>query len=104
MEPYKVEFDSLPWEEPISGVRVKVFRDGQKQVRLAEFSSEFVEPQWCEKGHMGFVLKGELEIDFHGTLVRYAEGTCIFIPQGASHGHKARSLTQSTLLFLVEDV
>jgi quercetin dioxygenase-like cupin family protein len=104
MEPYKVEFDSLPWEVPMSGVRVKVFRDGQKQMRLAEFSSKFVEPHWCEKGHIGFVLRGELEIDFHGTLVRYAEGSGIFIPQGATHGHKARSVTTSVLLFLVEDV
>ena len=104
MELYKVEFDSLPWETPMPGVRMKVFRDGQKQMRLAEFSSDFVEPHWCEKGHIGFVLRGELEIDFHGTLVRYTEGTGIFIPRGADHGHKARSLTPSVLLFLVEEV
>ena len=104
MEPYKVEFDSLPWETPMSGVRVKVFRDGQRQMRLAEFSSKFVEPHWCEKSHIGFVLRGELEINFLGTLVRYPEGSGISIPQGAAHGHKARSVTPSVLLFLVEDV
>ena len=60
MEPYKEEFDSLPWEAPMAGVRVKVFRDGQRQMRIAEFSSEFVEPHWCEKSHIGFVLQGEL--------------------------------------------
>jgi len=60
MEPYKIEFDSLPWETPMSGVRFKVFSDGQRQMRLAEFSSEFVEPHWCEKGHIGLVLRGEL--------------------------------------------
>ena len=104
MELYKVEFDSLAWETPMSGVRVKMVRNGNKQVRLAEFSSEFVETQWCEKGHIGFVLKGELEIDFFGTIVRYTEGSGIFIPQGVTHGHKARSVTPSVLLFLVEDV
>lgn len=104
MQPYKAEFDSLPWDTSIPGVRVKVFRDGQKQMRLAEFSSEFVEQQWCEKGHIGFVLRGELEIDFLGKLVRYPEGSGISIPQGTTHGHKARSVTSSVLLFLVEDV
>lgn len=86
------------------GVRFKVFSDGQRQMRLAEFSSEFVEPNWCEKGHLGFVLRGELEIDFHGRRVRYAEGSGIYIPKGAAHAHKARSLTPSAVLFLVEDV
>ncbi len=103
MEPYKVEFDSLPWETPMPGVRFKVFSDGQRQMRLAEFSSEFVELHWCAKGHIGFVLHGELEIDFRSQCVRYAEGAGIFIPKGADHGHKARSLTPRVLLFLVEE-
>lgn len=103
MEPYKVEFDSLPWETPMPGVRFKVFSDGQRQIRLAEFSMEFVEPHWCEKGHIGFVLRGELEVDFRGERIRYAEGSGIFIPKGASHGHKARSITSSVLLFLAEE-
>jgi hypothetical protein len=29
MEPYKVELDSLVWETPMSGVRIKAFRDEQ---------------------------------------------------------------------------
>ncbi|HXU92499.1 MAG TPA: hypothetical protein VFP33_02465 [Gallionella sp.] len=61
-------------------------------------------PDWCEKGHVGFVIQGELEIDFHGHLVRYPEGSGIFIPAGAESGHKARSITPSVLLFLVEDI
>jgi quercetin dioxygenase-like cupin family protein len=85
------------------GARFKVFGDAAKQMRLVEFTSEFVEPHWCEKGHVGFVLQGELEVDFHGQVVRYGEGSGIFIPPGPSNGHKGRSLTPSVLLFLVED-
>ena len=73
-------------------------------MRLVEFTCEFVEAHWCEKGHVGFVLRGEVEIDFDGQIVRYAEGSGIFIPKGASTKHKARSLTPSVQLFLVEDV
>lgn len=104
MEPYKVIFDALEWQTPMPGARFKAHNDGTKQMRLLEFTSEFVEPHWCEKGHYGFVVQGELEIDFHGRCVRYAEGAGIFIPAGLSHGHKARSLTPSVRLFLVEDV
>lgn len=86
------------------GARFKIFGDGRKQMRLLEFTSGFVEPHWCEKGHIGFVLTGELEIDFDGRIVRYGEGAGIFIPMGAATRHKARSVTPSVRLFLVEDV
>ena len=71
MEPCKVVFDSLAWQAVLPGARFKVFGDGKQQMRLLEFTSEFVEPEWCEKGHVGFVLQGELEIDFVGKIVRY---------------------------------
>jgi mannose-6-phosphate isomerase-like protein (cupin superfamily) len=104
VEPCKVVFESLEWQVAMPGARFKVFGDGQKQMRLVEFTSEFAEPHWCEKGHVGFVLRGELEIDFDGQIVRYGQGSGIFIPMGASTKHKARSVTPSVQLFLVEDV
>lgn len=104
MEQYRILFDQVEWQDALPGARFKVCRDGNKQVRLLEFTSEFVEPDWCEKGHAGLVLKGELEIDFHGRLVRYPEGSALMIPAGATCGHKARSIAPVTQLFLVEDV
>lgn len=97
-------FDAMDWQNGIPGARFKAFRSGSKQLRLLEFTSEFAEPDWCEKGHIGLVVQGELEIDFHGTIVRYPERSGLFIPAGAASGHKARSVTQTVLLFLVEDI
>ncbi|MDP1611152.1 MAG: hypothetical protein Q8M11_08830 [Sulfuritalea sp.] len=104
MEKCKVVFDFLEWQEAMPGARFKIYSDGKKQMRLLEFTSEFVEPHWCEKGHIGFVLNGELEIDFDGQIVSYSPGAGIFIPTGALTKHKARSITPSVQLFLVEDV
>lgn len=104
MERCKVVFESLEWQAPMPGIRFKVFGDGRRQVRLVEFTSTFVELQWCEKGHMGVVMRGELEIDFDGQIVRYRQGSGIFIPTGASTKHKARSVTPTVQLFLVEDI
>jgi quercetin dioxygenase-like cupin family protein len=104
MPTFKVDFESLDWQSPLPGARSKVYRDGPKQLRLVEITSEFVEPQWCEKGHVGFVLSGALEIDFRGQLVSYPEGSGIFIPPGPSGAHKARSVTPLVRLVLVEDV
>ena len=104
MEKYKLDFESLPWETPVPGLRVKTINDGNKQIRLAEFSSVFEESKWCEKGHVGIVIQGELEIDFHGTLIQYSMGNAISIPRGVDHRHKARSITPTTTLFLVEEI
>ncbi len=104
MEQYRVMFDSLEWQSSIHGARFKAFRSGDKQLRLVEFTDQFVELEWCEKGHIGYVIQGELEIDFHGHLVRYPEGSGIFIPAGSASGHKARSITPAVLLILVEEI
>ena len=104
MEQHRILFDALEWQDGIHGARFKVFRSGTKQLRLLEFTSGFVEPDWCEKGHVGFVIQGELEIDFYGSIVRYPQGSGIFIPAGAASGHRVRSNTSLVLLFLVEDV
>jgi ribosomal protein S18 acetylase RimI-like enzyme/quercetin dioxygenase-like cupin family protein len=103
-ETHPVRFDALPWQSTMPGARFKVFGDGRKQMRLVEFTSEFVEPHWCEKGHVGWVLEGELEVDFRGRVVRYAAGSGIFIAAGPASAHKARAVTPAVRLFLVEDV
>ena len=101
---FKVDFELLDWQASLPGARFKVHRDGTRQIRLVEITSEFVEPQWCEKGHIGFVLSGILEIAFQGQAITYPEGSGIFIPSGPDSAHKARSVTAAVRLVLVEDV
>jgi quercetin dioxygenase-like cupin family protein len=103
MEKYRILFDQIEWQSPQPGVRFKVARDGPTQVRLVEFSPGFVEAMWCEMGHVGFVLSGDLEIDFSGHVVRFPEGSALLIPAGPRHAHKARVLTPLVRLFLVEE-
>ena len=104
MEPSRILFDEIEWQSPQPGARFKVFRDGARQVRLLELTSEFVESEWCEKEHIGFVVAGELEIDFSGHVVRFPQGSALLIPPGATHAHKARAVTPIVRLFLVEEI
>ena len=104
MPDYKIDFDLLKWESPIAGLRFKRYISGGKQVRYVEYSSEFVEPDWCTKGHVGYVIAGEIEIDFNGNVVRYKSGDAIFIPAGDDNRHKARIISEVAKVFLVEDV
>jgi quercetin dioxygenase-like cupin family protein len=104
MEPSKIDFHTLEWQSPLPGARFKERRADGKKIRLVEFTSEFVEPQWCEKGHIGMVLEGILEVDFHGSVITYRQGEGLCIPAGHQGAHKARSRTPVVRLFLVEDV
>jgi quercetin dioxygenase-like cupin family protein len=104
VSPFRIDFDGLEWQSTLPGARFKVHREGSRQIRLVEFTAEFVEPDWCEKGHVGVVLDGDLEIDFRGRVIPFPRGSGIFIPAGPAGAHKARSTTPVARLVLVEDV
>jgi hypothetical protein len=104
MEKYKVDFKAMPWEKPAVGVRFKAYERDDRKLRLAEFTKEFVESDWCTKGHIGYVLEGQMEIDFDGTVIMFVPGDGLFVPAGEKHKHKANVLTDTMKIILVEDV
>lgn len=101
MDRTRIDFASLPWNSPAAGVRFKIHKHGNTQLRFVEFTRDFVEADWCARGHMGYVLEGRLEIDFQGTVVEFVAGDGLFIEPGRKH--KAHVVTESALLFLVEE-
>jgi len=101
---YKVDFESMEWETPVAGVRFKAFERAGKKLRLVEFAKEFVEPDWCVKGHTGYILEGKMEIDFNGESIVFGPGDGVFIPVGQDHKHKGKVLTDVVKAILVEDV
>ena len=60
---YKVDFDIIEWESPMEGIRHKIYSFQKKKLRLVEYNKK-MPPHWCEKGHIGYVLQGEMEIKF----------------------------------------
>ena len=101
---YKIDFESMQWESPGFGVRFKVFQQDGRKLRLVEFSKEFVELDWCTYGHIGFVLEGQIEIDFDGKVITFGPGDGLFIPSGQEHKHKGKVLTDLVKVILAEDV
>ena len=103
MEQYKIDFESTEWETPAVGVKFKAYEQGGEKLRLVEFAKEFVEPDWCTKGHIGYILEGQMEIDFDGKVIVFGPGDGVFIPAGEKHKHKGRVLTDTVKIILVED-
>jgi len=100
---HRVDFESKPWEAPVPGLRFKKYEHDGRRLRLAEFTKEFVEADWCVKGHIGYVLEGVIEVDFHEKQEVFVAGNGLFIPPGSAHGHKARAITNSVTLLLVDE-
>ena len=104
IEKYRIDFETVPWETPAAGVRFKAHERNGRKLRLAEFTKEFVESDWCTKGHIGYVLEGQMAIDFNGKIVMFGPGDGLFIPAGEKHKHKAKVTTDTLKIILVEDV
>ena len=104
MKQYKIDFESMPWESPVVGAKVKAYEQNGRKLRLVEFTREFAEPVWCTKGHIGYILEGQLEINFDGKIVVFGPGDGLFIPPGEKHKHIGRALTDVVKIILVEDI
>ncbi|GER57902.1 hypothetical protein ULMA_00100 [Patiriisocius marinus] len=89
MNKYRIDFKNIEWETPDKGVKQKIFSKGNQSVRLLRFYDDFIEENWCTKGHIGFVLDGEMTIDFNGKTLRYKKGDGLWIESIEDNKHKA---------------
>ena len=100
---YKVDFDKLEWESPIEGVRHKYIDQNNLRLRLIEYSKEMA-PHWCEKGHYGHLIHGQMEIEYENSKIIYKPSDGIFIPDSPDHKHRGRVLSEKVLVFFIEKV
>lgn len=98
----RIEFEQIPWQQIAPGLKSRTFEKSGHRIRLVEFSQEFVEPDWCTRGHFGYVIEGEMVINLNGELRTFTKGDGIFLPPGELHRHKHEVTIHPTLLFLVE--
>jgi quercetin dioxygenase-like cupin family protein len=86
----------------MDGVRHKLFSFNDKYLRLVEYSSE-MEPHWCERGHIGYILDGRFQIEFNDGVRIFNSGDGIVIPDGPDHKHKAKVLSDVVRAVFIED-
>jgi len=102
MHSYRIDFESLPWEQAMEGVRQKVIPHSGKKLRLVEYT-QAMPPHWCANGHCGYVLQGRLEVEFAGITHIFEAGDGVLIPDGAEHRHRAKALSDVVKAIFVED-
>ena len=102
MNDHEERFSNMPWDQVSEVARQKVIDTGEKRIRLLELSAGFREQDWCDRGHTGYVIAGSLDVEFQNHHQSYDKGEPLLISSGEPH--KARVLTGTTCLFLVDDV
>lgn len=103
MNKYLVNFQNIDWTSPLKGVRHKIFIQGDKQIRLVEYTKD-MPLHWCENGHYGLILEGKFEIKFEHKTIVYDKGDGVFIPNGKEHKHRAKVLSDLVKVIFVEDI
>lgn len=83
----QVDFAELAWDGWASEVpaRIKAAQMEGQRVRLIELGPGFVEPQWCEKGHAGYVVSGQYVTDLDTETWSMRAGQGFILPTGTRH-------------------
>lgn len=102
MRQYRIRFSDIEWDRPMEGVRQKVITEGDKKLRLVEYSPT-LPLHWCEKGHCGYILEGQLEVEFASGTHLFEAGDGVFIPEGNAHRHQTRVLSPLVRAIFVEN-
>ena len=107
-EPRRVPFDELPWADDAPGIRAREVEVGSARWATVEYAEGVGREEWCEVGHRGYVIQGEIEyeVDDGSTPLRAKEGEAFLLPPAPLGGgaHRGRCLTPGpTRLFLIDD-
>jgi uncharacterized cupin superfamily protein len=104
----RVPFEELSWAEDAPGIRAREVDVGGARWAMVEYGAGAAREEWCEEGHRGFVLTGEIEYEFDdgSEPLRAGEGEALFHPPAPLGGgaHRGRNPSEApTRLFLIDD-
>jgi mannose-6-phosphate isomerase-like protein (cupin superfamily) len=100
---YRIDLNQQPWQTPMLGVDCKTAQQNGKQLRLVEYDKN-LQPHWCNKGHMGMILKGEMMVEFDQESILFKQGDGVMIPSGERHRHRAVILTEKVRALFIEEL
>lgn len=93
----RVPFPSLDWSPGPHPLERKKGPVGN--VVLLEFAPAFEDPTWCPRGHVIYVVSGELELQLRDGCARAAAGEALLVQKGTEH--RARNPGRLPVILLV---
>ena len=73
---------------------------GDTKIRLVEYSANYIADHWCDKGHILFVLEGELEIHYQNETSHLVKKGMTYLVGDDSMAHMAVSKEGAKVLII----
>ena len=107
-EAKNVPFGEMEWIDDAPGIRAREVEVEGARWATVEYGEEVGREEWCEEGHRGYVVAGEIEYEFDDGRepLRASEGEAFLLPSAPLGGgaHRGRNLASGpTQLFLIDD-
>jgi hypothetical protein len=91
---------TLPGEQGTASIRE--FNMGELRVRCVEYSAGYVADHWCDRGHVLYVLEGELISELKdGRMFRLSPGMSYQVSDLGDASHRSTTTTGAKL-FIVD--
>lgn len=107
-DPRRVSFKKIGWTDDAPGIRARETEVEGSRWAIVEYGAGVSRKDWCEEGHRGFVVSGEIEYRFDDGRepLRARAGEAFFLPParreaGAHQGRNPSAVP--TQLFLIDD-
>jgi len=97
-----VPFEAEQWLDEAPGVRALIREVEGGRWAIVEYAPGAGRPEWCEVGHVGYVVSGEIEYEFEsGGSITARTGEGFVLPGGDNH--RGRNPGSDTARLLVID-
>ena len=103
LENLSINWENIPGEQSdgITGnATSKTVSCQAIKIRKLDFSESYEADHWCEKGHIIYVITGELIIEYKdGSSINVAQGNSLILGDNIS-SHKAKTKTTTQILII----
>src|SRR6516164_2072081 len=92
--PNSIVWENIPVEKKDSESGYSIIRSfemGKIKIRQVEYSENYLADHWCDKGHIVYIIDGELEIAHQNSLTHSLKKGMSYIVGDDSQPHKANS-------------
>ncbi len=100
-------FGEMVWTDDAPGIRAREAEVEGARWAIVEYEESASRDDWCEEGHRGYVVSGEIEYEFDDDRVplRATEGEAFLLPPAplGNGAHRGRNVApKATRLFLID--
>lgn len=97
-----IHLSAIEWRPDVEGINVRELEVDGRRWALVQYAPGSRRPEWCEDGHLGVVLSGEIEYEFEdgGRPLAARQGDAFTLSTGRGHRGRNRGAVETVLLVI----